>query len=34
MRTAATSEGLTVDYLVNKDYPTGTCGVIITGHNR
>ncbi|CAB4396642.1 Ribokinase-like protein [Rhizophagus irregularis] len=34
MRNAATNEGLTVDYLVNKDYPTGTCGVIITGHNR
>jgi len=34
MRSAAANEGLTVDYLVNKDYPTGTCGVIITGHNR
>jgi len=34
MRNAAAKEGLTVDYLVNKEYPTGTCGVIITGHNR
>ncbi|RIA93929.1 Ribokinase-like protein [Glomus cerebriforme] len=34
MRIAAANEGLTVDYLVKKEYPTGTCAVIITGHSR
>lgn len=34
MRNAANNEGLTIDYLVNKEFPTGTCGVIITDHNR
>ncbi|CAI2177294.1 16981_t:CDS:2 [Funneliformis geosporum] len=34
MRNAASNEGLTIDYLVNKEFPTGTCGVIITDHNR
>ncbi|CAG8510895.1 4129_t:CDS:2 [Acaulospora colombiana] len=34
MRKAAEKEGLTVDYLVDNGYPTGTCAVVITGHNR
>ncbi|CAG8453553.1 7907_t:CDS:2 [Acaulospora morrowiae] len=34
MRKAAGKEGLTVDYLVDNEHPTGTCAVVITDLNR
>ncbi|CAG8715648.1 15350_t:CDS:2, partial [Dentiscutata heterogama] len=33
MRNAAQREGLIADYLVTDEYPTGTCGVIITNNH-
>ena len=34
MREVAEEEGLVVDYLINKETPTGTCAAIITDNNR
>jgi adenosine kinase len=34
MKAAAEADGLTTNYEITKDAPTGTCAVLITGHNR
>ena len=34
LKDRATSDGVTVNYLVDKDTPTGTCAVLITGKDR
>jgi adenosine kinase len=33
-RQAAIKDGLTVDYLVDPETPTGVCALLINGHNR
>ncbi|CEJ00874.1 hypothetical protein RMCBS344292_14917 [Rhizopus microsporus] len=34
MKKAAEADGLTTNYEVTKEAPTGVCAVLITGHNR
>lgn len=34
MRESAKADGLATNYEITKDAPTGTCAVLITGHNR
>jgi adenosine kinase len=34
MKAAAEDDGLTTNYEITKEAPTGTCAVLITGHNR
>ncbi|EIE81436.1 hypothetical protein G6F46_000217 [Rhizopus delemar] len=34
MKEAAEADGLTTNYEITKDAPTGTCAVLITGHDR
>ncbi|KAG2224304.1 hypothetical protein INT45_012873 [Circinella minor] len=34
MKEAAAADGLRTNYQITTEAPTGTCGVLITGHNR
>ncbi|KAJ2785691.1 adenosine kinase [Coemansia javaensis] len=34
LKAAADKAGLRTNYMVNPDVPTGTCALLITGHNR
>lgn len=34
LKDAVRAVGLRVEYRVDKEVPTGRCGVVITGHNR
>lgn len=34
MKESAKADGLTTKYEITKEAPTGTCAVLITGHNR
>lgn len=34
MKEAAAADGLRTVYMTTNEAPTGTCGVLITGHNR
>lgn len=34
MKEAAAADGLRTHYMVTDEAATGTCGVLITGHNR
>jgi adenosine kinase len=34
LKDRATNDGVTVNYMINKEFPTGTCAVLITGKDR
>jgi adenosine kinase len=34
LKEAAEKDGVTTHYLVVNDKPTGTCAVLVTGHER